>query len=206
MSRLSLVGLLVLLGFSGCFSVPEKRLFQAKVPALPKPHPEKIEAERQASEYLVNRVTALPEPEPDLQTVSIALASSLGIAEQAPETAEEVVTNLRTGQVKDRKELARFETKIERYKGKEIEDTGINVAPGLGVGMITLLVLACIFVPGFGSLLIFVFKRLRGTTQQIVKSIAEFEKADPENSAKLKSYLSSNMDRGQKLLVRKLKG
>jgi hypothetical protein len=185
---------------SGCSLLPEIRVGQAKVPSVPEEHPMKAEGERQAGEYLAT--TVVDEPQRD---VAVALSTSLGVPKATVIEPDKIVTNLRKGQIRDREVQQKFEDKIEKYAGKDIEDTGWNITGSLGgLGMIAIIA-ACIFIPGFGSLMLFVFRRLRNTTKQLVSGISNFETADPEGAAKLKDYLSKNMDRSQKLLIRKLK-
>jgi hypothetical protein len=203
--------ILCLLLLSGC-TLPEWRVGQQKVDGrLAEKPPQQIEAERRAAKYLSLRSLVL-EPDAaqqllDIHRVATPLSASLG-EPAAPVTIEDqaaVIDALKKGILAEQAKTEAWKAFARKHAGKPIEGTGVDLAPwGGGLGVIAL-VAACVFIPGFGSLVLFVIKRLRGTVQQMAQSVEEYAIEHPARAEELKEYFSSAMDRPAKAIVKREK-
>lgn len=206
-------GLLILavLSLVGC-SLPSWRVGQKTIdPALAEKPASQIEAERAAAEFIELK-SAVPEADTVLQLQAIhAVASPLSASLGEPlkpvtiDDRDAVISALQKGILAEQKKTEAWKAFARKYAGKEIEGTGVELA-GIGGGLgLLALVAACILVPGFGSLVLFVIKRLRGTVQQFAQGVEEFAAEHPAKAAELKEYLSSAMDRPAKAIVKREK-
>lgn len=198
--------------FSGCSLLPVLRVGQKKIdPKATEKPAEQTEAERRGAAYLSLRSMVF---EPDarqqlleIHTVAESLSASLG-APKKPVTLENkdaVISELRAGRLADQKKIEAYRAFTLKYAGSTIDGTGIDLAPwGGGFGLL-LIVAGCIFIPGFGTLVLFVIKRLRGTVQQMAQGVEEFAVEHPEKAAELKDYLKGSMDKATKAIVKREK-
>lgn len=199
---------LVALTFAGCSALPSWRIFQKKIdPKLVEKPDKQVEAERQAAKYIVlksaapfgNPVTQLEE----IHSVAVPLSASLGEPAQVivVQDKDSIIAALHAGMIAEQKKTEAWKAFATKYAGKEIEGTGVDLAPwGGGLGLIGLLA-ACILVPGFGTLVLFVIKRLRGTVQQISQGVEEYAAANPAAAADLKQKLRGTMDLAHQAIV-----
>lgn len=196
----------------GCAALPEWRVGQKKVdPKLGQKPPEQIEGERKGADYIEQK-SAAPEPDTtgqlaDIHEVAGLLSASLGEPEK-PVTIEDqakVIAALRKGLRSEQKKADGWKAFALKYGGKPIEGTGVDLAPwGGGLGLVAI-VAACILVPGFGTFVLYVIRRLRGTVQQMAQGVEEFAIEHPEKAAELQEYLSSAMDKPMKAIVKREK-
>lgn len=207
MSRIGLFfTLFTFLVFSGC-TLPQWRVFQAKVPApLAKPL-DQTEFERRAAELLARRIEKPEALKPVAQQLSASLgAPAKPITEPDVEKASALsVDELQRGMAKMQAQLALLNRRLATYQGKEIEGTGFNLAGPTGLLSIAGIVALCIFVPGFLTFVLFVIRRLRGTIQQMAQAVEEYQVERPAEGRELKEWFSSAMDRGAKAIVKREK-
>ena len=193
------------LALSGCFSVPQWRVAQAKVPTPVVKTEKQTEAERQAADYIARTIETPIALKPVAQELSSSLGEPKAPIKEGPKAADQAVAALHRGQLDQQAQIDRLNRLLAKHQGKEIEGTGVNLfAPTTGLGFIGLIA-ACIFVPGFLTFVLFVIRRAYGTLRVLVTKIREFEIAEPEAAAKLTESLGRGMDRSHKLLVRSLK-
>jgi hypothetical protein len=192
--------------------LPEFRVGQQKVdPKLADKPPEQTEAERRAAEYLSLRSLVL-EPDArqqllDIHNVATPLSASLGKS-QAPVTIEDkdaIIAALTKGILAAQKKDEAWKAFARKHAGRPIEGTGVDLAPWGGGAGVLLLVAGCIFVPGLGSFVLFVIKRLRGTIQQMAQGVEEYAIEHPGKAKELKEYFTSAMDRPAKAIVKREK-
>jgi hypothetical protein len=204
--------ILLLVLLAGCAALPEWRVGKKKVdPTLAEKPPEQIEAERRAAKYLSLR-SLMIEPDArqqlmDIHNVAEPLSASLGEPKKpvAIEDKDAIIAELRAGRLADQKKADAWKAFAKKYAGQPIEGTGVDLAPWGGGLSLVLIVAACVFVPGFGTLVLFVIRRLRGTVQQMAQGVEEFAVEHPEKAEELKEYLSSAMDKGTKAIVKREK-
>jgi hypothetical protein len=198
--------------FAGCTMLPEWRVGQKKIdPALAEKPAQQVEAERRAAQWLAIH-SAMVEPDArqqllDIHGVASALSASLGEPKEpvAAEDKDAIIAELRRGIRAEQKKAEAWKAFALKYAHKPVEGTGVDLAPwGGGLGLV-LIAAACIFVPGFGTLVLFVIRRLRGAVQQIAQGVEEYAIEHPEKAAELKEYLSSAMDRPAKAIMKREK-
>ena len=196
---------------TGC-QIPQWRIFQAKVdPKLAEKPPPQVEAERQAAKYIEQKSRSL-DADPaqqisDIHDVAAPLSQSLGEPGKRVtiEDKDAIIARLQRQLAEQQKRDDKWRAFARKYAYTELEGTGVNLfEPGLGLGLIGLMA-ACILIPGFGSLVLFVIKRLRGTVQQIAQSVEEYKIEHPDEAAELEEYLSSAMDTPAKAIVKREK-
>lgn len=209
MKRVALI--LTIVAMAGC-SLPNWRVFQKKVdPKLAEKPPEQVEAERRGAKYLSLRSIML-EPDVrqqllDIHAVAEPLSASLGepAAAVTAEDKDAVIASLRKGILAEQKKAAAWKSFAQKYAGKELEGTGVDLA-GIGGGLgLLAIVAACVLVPGFGTLVLFVIRRLRGTVQQMAQSVEEYAVQHPEAAGALKERFSAVMDSAHKQIIKREK-
>ena len=195
---------------SGCSLLPEARVFQKKVP-VEEVSPEILEGQRQGAKY-IEQVSASPGDDPakkieDIHRVAVPLSSSLGEPKKITtvDDRDNVIAALKKANLAEQKKAEDWKKFANKYGGKEIEGTGVDLAaPGAFLGTATIVALF-IFVPGTLSVALFVIRRLRLTLQQTVKSVEEFSAENPDAAEKLRRYQSSNLDRDEKKIISQVK-
>jgi hypothetical protein len=207
-----LIALLLFAGLAGCSLLPDFRVGQKKIDAkLAEKPAQQVEAERAGAQFIALK-SAAPEADPvqqvaDIHAVAVPLSASLGEPAVAVALADKdaVIAALQRGIVAEQKRADAWRAFARKYAGRELEGTGVDLSGiGGGVGLLAIIA-ACIFVPGFGTLVLFVIKRLRGTVQQVAQGIEEYAVEHPAKAAELKEYLSSTMDRATKAIVKREK-
>lgn len=192
--------------------LPSLRVGQAKIdPKLAEKPPEQIEAERQGADYIEQK-SAAPEPDAmkqlqDIHQVAGPLSASLGEPKKkvTVEDKDAIIASLKKGLLAEQKKAEAWKSFARKYAGKELEGTGVDLA-GIGGGFgLLAIIAACIFVPGFGTLVLFVIKRLRGTVQQVAQGVEEYAAEHPEEADNLKKFLSAKMDSAHKAIVQREK-
>lgn len=194
---------------AGC-QMPQWRVFQKKVdPKMADTPAAQTEGQKRAAAYIVAR-TSPPVADPvvavqDVHQVATGLSASLGQPEK-PVTAEEkdaVIASLRAGLAAKDAQLEKWKKFARDYANKPIEDTGINLAGPAGVLAFAGVIAACIFVPGFGYVLLRLVPVLWGMVRRMAVGIESFAKDMPEEAAKLKeSYLSRKMNEVDKRILK----
>lgn len=198
---------------AGC-QVAQWRVFQKKVDGADgvKP-PAQVEGEKRAAAYIVKRSEA-PKTETviemktalgDIHLVATGLSSSLGEPAK-PVTLEDkdaVIASLSAGLKAKDAQLERWRAFGRKYAGTPLEDTGINLAGPAGLLAFAGVIAACIFVPGFGYVLLRLVPVLWGMVRRMAVGIESFAKDMPEEAAKLKeSYLSRKMNEVDKRILK----
>lgn len=199
-----LVALVLLL--AGC-QVPQWRVFQKTVPAPVSKTAEQVEGERQAADLIAKTI----EQPVELKPVAQGLSESLGRPEKpldhttvAP-SAEKAVKRLESGVLEMQQARKKQDAFLERYQGLELENTGVNLFGGSVVLSLAAVVALCVFVPGFGTLVLFMIRRMHAAGKQVVEGIEQFKHAEPEKAAELQEWLSAHMDRAAKAQVKAMR-
>lgn len=201
---------LLCLFFSGCSLLPEVRVFQKTVPVDTTPAAV-IEGQRQGAKFIALK-SASPGPDPaktisEIHQVAVPLSDSLGEPEKKVtlEDKDKVIASLKDAVLAEQKKAADWKKFSQKYAGRELEGTGVDLAaPGALLGVATIVALF-IFVPGTLTVALFFIRRLRLTLQNTVKSVQEFAEENPEAGAKLLARQSSNLDRAEKKLIGQVK-
>jgi hypothetical protein len=94
---------------------------------------------------------------------------------------------------------------LNKYAGKEIEGTGIDIGKGLSITSIVLLMIAIVAFPSIISILFFLLRQSRSALSAIVSGVETFKQSDKEHGKELKTILSASMDKQHKKLIQKLK-
>lgn len=197
---------------TGC-QMPQWRVFQAKVPAVLVEKPKaQAEGERQAAAYIA-RVTAPPVTDParvvgHIHPVATALSSSLGEPLQAIQGDDpaKTVAALRMGLKAKEQQLEAWKAFGRKHAGKELEATGINLAGPAGLTALLAVIAACVFIPGFGWVVLRVVPLLLGAIRQMAAGVESFAKDAPQAASQLKTdYLGRKMDRTHKRIVARVK-
>lgn len=197
----------ILLLCSGC-TLPQWRVFQAKVPTV-EVSSIKVEAERRAV-ALIDEISTPPVQDAakaiaDVHAVSSPLRASIGEPETPVkrEDSSRVIADLR-GAIKDRDEkIEAWKRWAKKHQGVPLEDTGINLAGPAGILGLVGIIAACIACPSLGYILLRVVPILWGFFRRTTTAIAEFAESNPDAGEKLKTQLSRRMDEAHKKLVRK---
>jgi len=198
---------ILILALSGC-TLPSWRVFQAKVPEV-KQSTEQREAEKRAI-AVIDEVTSPPVADTakaveTVHAISAPLRASVGEPEK-PVTrndADKIIGELRRG-IKDRDEkIEAWKKWAKKYSGKELEETGINLAGPAGLAALVGIIALCVVFPAFGYVLLRALPLLWGFFRRTTSAISEFTLANPDAGEKLKVQLSRRMDDAHKKLVKK---
>jgi len=193
---------------SGC-TMAQWRVFQKKVEGKDGEKPAaQVEGEKRAAAYIVARTTP-PVPDPaaavqDVNQVATGLSASLGQPAK-PVTLEDkdaVIASLTAGLKAKDAQLDKWREFARRYNGKPLEDTGINLAGPAGILGLVAVIAACIFVPGFGYVLLRMLPLLWSFFRRTTEAVADFAKARPDAGKELAGKLAEKMDKAHKRLVR----
>jgi hypothetical protein len=202
---LALVGILAWAFFvSGC-QVVQWRVFQKKVDGKDGEKPAaQVEGEKRAAAYIVARTTP-PVADPakavqDVNQVATGLSSSLGQPAKpvAMEDKDAVIASLRQGLAAKDAQLDKWREFARRYNGKPLEDTGINLAGPAGLLGLVAVIAACIFVPGFGYVLLRLLPVLWAALKRSVSAVEALASKAPEAVAAIKSALPQKEDAARK--------
>lgn len=192
--------------------LPQWRVFQAKIdPKLAEKPATQVEAERRAAKFIEQKSAAL---EPDaakqvaaIHSVAVPLSSSLGEpAKSVAPTLEDqssVIAALRQGVLAEQKKAEQWRAFARKYAGKELEDTGVNLAGPAGLLALASIVAACIACPAFGYIVLRLLPVLWGFFTRTTAAVDEFTQSHSEAGEKLKQTLSRRMDEAHKALVRR---
>jgi hypothetical protein len=196
----------VVLMLTGC-TVPQWRVFQKTIPAPVAKSDEQVEGERQAADLIAKTI----EEPVALKPVAQGLSESLGKPAKPLDhttvavSSERAVKRLETGVVELRNAREKQDAFLERYQGMEIENTGVNLFGGSVFLSMAAVVALCIFVPGFGSLVLFMIRRMHAAGKQVVEGIEQFKHAEPDKAAELQEWLSAHMDQAAKAQVKAMR-
>lgn len=189
------------------------RVFQKKVDGADAVKPAaQVEGEKRAAAYIVARTTP-PVADPvkavvDVNQVATGLSASLGQPAQ-PVKAEDkdaVIATLAAGLKAKDAQLDKWRAFGRKYAGTPLEDTGINLAGPAGLLGLVAVVAACVFVPGFGYVLLRLVPVLWGMVKRMAAGIESFAVDAPEQGKVLKeAYLSRKMNEVDKRIVKQRK-
>lgn len=203
----------VLLCLAGC-AVPQWRIFQAKIdPKVAERPAAQVEAERSAAKFIAQKsaqVEAQPEAQiAEIHAVAAPLSASLGEPKRTVgstvDERDRLIADLRQGVLAEQAKAEKWRAFARKYAGKEIEDTGINLAGPAGLLALAGIVAACIMCPAFGYILLRVLPVLWGFFSRTTTAIGEFVAENPDAGKNLKANLSRRMDEAHKALVRRRK-
>lgn len=197
--------LLIVALLAGCALMPEWRVFQAKVdPKLAEKPAEQVEAERRAAAF-IRETSARPAADPVAQvatihSVAVPLASSLGEPKVAATAADKdrIIAELRHGVLAEQRNAEQWKAFARKYASKPLEDTGINLAGPAGLLFLVGIVAACIFVPGFGYVLLRLLPVLWSALTRAVGLVEKVATEAPAAVAKFKSTLPQREDAARK--------
>lgn len=139
--------------------------------------------------------------------MALALSQSLGLPQRAVtiDDSQSVMRRMREEAAAMNEKNAKIRDFLYENSGKEIEGTGIDLR-GIGFGTTGLvIVLLCVFLPGFSSILFFIIRRLGATTKSLVSGIERFLNENPDAGSELKAYLSMRMDSADKARIQKIR-
>lgn len=209
-AALALVAVLVWAAFvSGC-QVAEWRVFQKKVDGKEGEKPAaQVEGEKRAAAYIVARTTP-PVPDPagavqDVQQVATGLSASLGQPATPVTVADRdaVIATLTAGLKAKDAQLDKWRAFGRKYADRPLEDTGINLAGPAGFLGLIAVIAACVFVPGFGYVLLRLVPVLWGMVKRMAAGIESFAADAPAQGKVLKeSYLARKMNEVDKRIVK----
>lgn len=200
------IRLILLCFLTGC-STPQMRVFQKAVPEPVGKPAELIEAERYAAKVIAVRI----ESPPELIPVAQELSNSLGEPNQevdddlTPYLAESALDSIYEGQVEYQEDRDKQDKWLRKYHGLEIEGTGVNLFGGTVFLSFAAIIAACILLPGFGSLVIFLVRRLRVGMAQMVEGVEQWKAEHPDQAGALEEKLSRATDKAHKKFVKRLK-
>lgn len=180
---------------SGC----SWNVFQAKVPSAVVKSSSHLESERVAGDFLARNVIQENKP------VAISLSHSLGLPIETSDDVENISDNLNSEISENRKNQNQLNATLNKYAGKEIEGTGIDIGNGLSITTIVLLIVAVVAFPSIISILFFLIRQSRSALSAIVAGVEMFKQSDKEHGKQLKTILSASMDKQHKKLVERLK-
>jgi hypothetical protein len=203
------LAVLAVIVIAGC-SLPQWRVGQAKIdPKLAEKPAAQIEAEREAASYIAKR-SAPPVPAPavavaDIHAVATGLSSSLGEPARVVtvDDRDAIVASLRAGLLAEQKKAAQWKAFAQKYAGKPIEETGVNLAGPAGLLALVGVVAACVACPALGYLLLRIVPVLWGFFRRTTAAVAEFATENPSAGEQLAVKLSRRMDEAHKALVRR---
>jgi hypothetical protein len=197
-----------LLFFSGC-GLPSWRVFQAKVPVDAPKSAAVIESERSAAQFIEQRsVSADSDPIAQLaeiHSVAVPLSTSLGEPKLVIVAADKdkIISGLRKGVLAEQKKADDWKKFAQKYAGKPLEDTGVNIAGPTGLLVLGLVIAACVAFPPVGYVLLRVLPLLWGFFKRTTTAISEFVEANPTAGDELKAKLGDKMDLAHKKLVKR---
>ncbi len=212
--RVALNGLLFVLGLlviivwaifiSSCTAT---RVFQKKVPATDSvATPAQLEGQKVAARWIALR-TASPFVLPpsgvaDVHDVALSLSASLGEPARAVavDDREAVITALSSGLRAKEEQLERWKAFGRKYGGKPIEGTGINLAAGALWVWILAIVAACVFIPGFGWVLLRLVPVLWSAVKRGAQALESVAARAPEAVAAVKAALPQREDATRKII------
>jgi hypothetical protein len=189
--------------------LPQWRVFQKKVdPKMAEPPAEKVEAERRGA-ALIRDLSASPTPDPvakvaAIHAVAVPLSASLGEPKQPAAAADQaaVIASLQRGILAEQKKAEQWRAFAQKYAGKEIEGTGVNLAGPAGLVALVAVIALCVAVPPIGYALLRMLPVLWGYFSKTTSAVEEFVTEHKDAGEKLKNTLSRKMDEAQKAIVR----
>lgn len=198
------------LAIAGCSVMPQWRVFQKQVdPKLAEPTAEKIEAERRGAAF-IRDLSATPTPDPvakvaAIHAVAVPLSTSLGEPKKpaGPSDQAAVVAQLQQGLLAEQKKAEQWKAFAKKYAGKELEDTGVNLAGPAGLVGLVAVVALCVAVPPIGYALLRGIPLLWSFFRRTTQAIGEFGQSHPDSGEELAAALSRKMDNAHKRLVKK---
>lgn len=205
----SLLALLAALCLAGC-ALPQWRVFQAKIdPKLAEKPAPQLEAERRSAALIVD-LSAAPTANPagriaEIHAVALPLSASLGepLKRATVFEAPAVIAESRAGLLASQRKAEAWKAFAQKYAGKPIEDTGVNLAGPAGLLALAGVVAACIACPALGYLLLRVVPLLWGFFSRTTSAVAEFAEEHPAAGLQLAGKLSNKMDAAHKALVKR---
>lgn len=213
-AALLLVAVLVWAFFAVGCQVAQWRVFQKKVDGKDGEKPAaQVEGEKRAAAYIAKRseppktetVIEMKTALGDIHLVATGLSTSLGQPAK-PVTLEDkdaVIAALSAGLKAKDAQLDKWRAFGRKHAGVALEDTGINLAGPAGFLGLIAVIAACVFVPGFGYVLLRLVPVLWGMVKRMAAGIESFAKDMPQEAAKLKeSYLSRKMNEVDKRIVK----
>lgn len=207
-TRLFIAALLALL-LASC-SLPQWRAFQTRIdPKLAEKPGTQIEAERRAA-ALIRDTSATLARDPAAQVATIhaiagPLSSSLGEPHVSPSAVDKdaIIAELRQGKIEEQKRAEQWKAFAQKYAGRPIEDTGINLAGPAGLLGIVAIAAACVACPALGWAFLRALPLLWGFFRRTTEAVGEFAKSNPDAAEKLAATLGNKMDAAHKALVRR---
>lgn len=194
---------------SGC-ALPQWHVFEEKVDPKKTEKPAvQVEGEKRAAKFIEVRtappVVDAPAVVADVHAVAKGLTASLGepAEEVKAEDKDAILRELRGALVAKDRQIEAWRAWARKYAGKPLEDTGINLAGPAGLLALAGVVAACIFVPGFGYVLLRVLPVLWGMVRRMIVGIESYAAELPAEGEKLKqAYLGRKMDTIDKKIVK----
>jgi len=201
------VALAACLMLAGC-SVPQWRIFQAKVPTETGRTDAQAEGEKRAAAYIEARsrppVADPVEAVTDIHTVAAPLSASLGPPSRPITTddREAVIAGLQKALAAKEAELEKWRAFARKHGGRTIEGTGINILPFVGTGGFIALIVLIVLFPPLGYLLVRVLPVLWSALRSIARGVETVAVKAPGAAKAVKSELSRVMDRSEKTAIR----
>lgn len=190
---------------TGC-SFAQWRVFQKKVPTETAAPAEQIEGQRRAAAYIAKRtaspVVNAPAVVADVHDVAVSLSASLGEPAKpvAAEDREAVVKSLSAGLRAKEEQLERWKAFGRKYGGQPIEGTGINLAGPAGLLGLLATIAACVFIPGFGWMLLRLIPVLWAAVKRGAQALERLGTSAPAALAEVKAALPQREDAARKLI------
>lgn len=201
------LALVVLFALGGC-SLPQWRVFQKTVPRDEGPTQAQVESQRRAAALIVD-LSADPTANPiarigEIHAVAVPLSASLGEPLKRATVFEvpQVIAASRAALLEEQAKAEKWREFARKYGGKELEDTGINLAGPAGLIGLVAVVAACVACPALGYLLLRVVPLLWSFFSRTTSAVAELAKDNPDAATALASKLSAKMDAAHKRLVK----
>lgn len=205
LTTILLAVVLMLVTLTGCMHL---RIFQKKVPTDTEKPSVQVEGEKRAAE-LIQLISAPPVAHPEVAIVAVhevatGLSNSLGkpLIPVKLEDQTNIINELRSGILAKEKQLEGWKAYGRKYGGMTIEGTGFDIGPLLGTGGLLGVIALCIFVPGFGFVILRVVPVLWGMVRRMATGIEAYSTALPAEGAKLKhAFLGRTMNEIDKRVV-----
>ncbi len=204
----ALVVVFIWIAFVTCGCSPV-RIFEKKVPVADSVSPvAQIEGQRQAAAYIAKRtappVANAPAAVADVHEVAVSLSASLGEPERPVEIDDRaaVISALGAGLREKEKQLERWKAFGRKYGGQPIEGTGINLAAGALWLWILAIVAACVFIPGFGWVLLRLVPVLWSAVKRGAVALEHVASMAPAAVAEAKAELPQAEDAVRKIIRR----
>lgn len=190
--------IIISLLLSGCAGLEVAR---KSVPDPVEKSEKQKEAEKVGANYLARKVE---EPK-EAKEVARTLSTSLGEPAKQEDDPEKIIKSLRENIRKQQDELDELNTKLEKYQGKKIAGTGINVM-GIGLsGSVIALIVLCIIFPPVLTIVFFVIKNLKRTIECLVTGVQDLVERDPPAGRDFLGAMSRRMDTSQKGIIKSAK-